>query len=289
MRHVDVWERVKAKVPECSKLVACFRVGSHSHGTYVPPDDPTGVDDEDFMVIVAPPPWSTYGLWNYEHGQIKEGSLDCVIYSWGKYVRLLLKSNPNVLGTLWLDPEDCWADSVYPFSLLNRQRSLFATKAALPAFAGYASAQLHKMEHFAHKGYMGEKRKAIVAQFGYDTKNAAHLIRLLRMCSEFMVDGEMRVRRADADEIIAIKRGGWTLEAVKAESERLFMLCHENAAQSKLPGRPDEMAVEHLLMLGYQQAWGWPEATRETRPRIARGMNLAQNRMGIPEPDEAKA
>jgi len=46
--------------------------------------------------------------------------------------------------------------------------------------------KLHR-EHFS--GYMGEKRKAMARKYQYDVKNAAHLIRLLRMGSEFIVSG----------------------------------------------------------------------------------------------------
>jgi hypothetical protein len=58
----------------------------------------------------------------------------------------------------------------------------------------------------------------------YDSKNAAHLIRLLRMGIEFLIEGAMYVERADGPELLEIKRGGWTLGKVKAEAERLFQL-----------------------------------------------------------------
>lgn len=56
---------------------------------------------------------------------------------------------------------------------------------------------------------MGERRKALVRRHGYDTKNAAHLIRLLRMGIEFLQSGELLVDRSghDAGELLAIKRG----------------------------------------------------------------------------------
>src|SRR5215471_6865684 len=80
--------------------------------------------------------------------------------------------------------------------------------------------KLHR-EHFS--GYMGEKRKAMVRRYQYDVKNAAHLIRLLRMGSEFIETGTLQVyRTTDADQLKIIKRGGWTLDQVKAEAERLF-------------------------------------------------------------------
>ena len=56
-------------------------------------------------------------------------------------------------------------------------------------------------------GYLGDKRKQLVLEHGYDSKNAAHLIRLLRMCKEFLATGEMIVFRPDAAELLDIKKG----------------------------------------------------------------------------------
>ena len=74
---------------------------------------------------------------------------------------------------------------------------------------------------------MGQKRRELVRRVGYDAKNAAHLIRLLRMGIEFLIEGTMHVERADAPELLDIKRGEWPLEKVKAEAERLFQLSQE--------------------------------------------------------------
>lgn len=96
--------------------------------------------------------------------------------------------------------------------------------------------------------YMGEKRKALVEQYGYDTKNAAHLIRILRMGIEFLRDGEMHVQREDASELLAIKHGEWTIERVKNEATRLFALAEEANLRSQLPAKPDLSAINDLAV-----------------------------------------
>jgi hypothetical protein len=95
---------------------------------------------------------------------------------------------------------------------------------------------------------MGEKRKQLVARFGYDCKNAAHLIRLLRMGIEFLTDGELRVFRNDATELKEIKSGQWSLEKVKREAEALFILAREAFVKSALPAKPDYQKAEELLI-----------------------------------------
>src|SRR6266851_1724128 len=83
---------------------------------------------------------------------------------------------------------------------------------------------------------------------GYDAKNAAHLIRLLRMGIEFLTEGKMYVERADGPELLEIKRGAWPLEKVKAEAERLFQLAQEAYVRSPLPPEPDRTRAERLCV-----------------------------------------
>ena len=109
-----------------------------------------------------------------------------------------------------------------------------------------------RLRHFQRKGenlgYMGDKRKQLVLEHGYDSKNAAHLIRLLRMCVEFMQTGEMLVKRPDAAELIDIKRGKWTLPAVKSLAAELFAEAQTAKDASQLPSEPDRDAAERLLI-----------------------------------------
>jgi len=95
---------------------------------------------------------------------------------------------------------------------------------------------------------MGQKRRELVRRVGYDAKNAAHLIRLLRMGIEFLTEGALYVERADAPELLDIKRGAWPLDKVKAEAERLFALSQEAYVRSSLPSEPDQDAAERLCI-----------------------------------------
>jgi uncharacterized protein len=97
-------------------------------------------------------------------------------------------------------------------------------------------------------GYMGTKRRELVRRVGYDAKNAAHLIRLLRMGVEFLVEGELHVARADAENLLEIKRGECSIERVKEEAERLFKLAEEAYVRSSLPAQPDTLRAERLCL-----------------------------------------
>lgn len=278
-------------------------VGSQSHGTYVPPDDPDAIDDVDLMGVLLPPRRYLLGLEKFEHWTLMKDELDVVAYSLHKFVGLLLKGNPNVMGLLWLREEDYLRRSS-SFLDLQANRDLFAAKSVYASFAGYASGQLQRMTSYSqeiedeiqslgreleatgwyvseimdgrslpmpkgmdprvanekaarlkslrakfHTAYMGEKRKGLVRRHGYDTKNAAHLVRLLRMCIEFLRTGTLNVyRHADADLLRAIKRGEWTLDAVKAHAEELFAEAKVAREASALPDEPDRKRVNDLLV-----------------------------------------
>jgi uncharacterized protein len=99
-----------------------------------------------------------------------------------------------------------------------------------------------------YKGYMGTKRRELVERFGYDTKNAAHLIRILRMGIEFLNEGTLYIEREDKQELMNIKQGLWTLDKVKAEAERLFALAQESYVRSPLPPEPDRKRAEQLVI-----------------------------------------
>lgn len=98
-------------------------------------------------------------------------------------------------------------------------------------------------------GYMGDKRKQLVLEHGYDSKNAAHCIRLLRMCKEFLTDGIMRVKRvSDREELLSIKRGQWPLSQIKELAEQLFSEVKTARDHSPLPEEPQRKLVEDLLV-----------------------------------------
>lgn len=282
-------------------------VGSHSHGTYMPPEDPMAVDDVDYMGIVIPPTQRLLGLHEWEHWHWQFEELDVVLYSLKKATSLLLKGNPNVLGLLWL--QDYLVLQPEGKGLLARREG-FSSKQAYPAFIGYAYGQLkrmtafdeHKMAEYEwltnclreagldraevlaadpnklkhlgtvspvdlptlqkfralHKnyfsGYMGEKRKGIVRAFGYDTKNASHLIRLLRMGVEFLETGILNVfRHDDATQLRQIKRGAWSLREVQAEAEHLFARAEAAKNATHLPTHPDTTGAEAFLIHAYRQ------------------------------------
>lgn len=221
--------------------------GSMAHNMYVPNTDPDSIDDIDLMGVYMAP--VDHYIGTKKSREVHEKFIDkwdVVNYEFLKFVNLLLKSNPNVLSLLWLKSNLYIEHNDYGKSLIEN-RDLFVSKLAYHSFTGYAYSQLKKMEATKFEGYMGKKRKELVQKFGYDCKNAAHCIRLLKMGMEFLSEGKLNVFRDDAPYLLEIKRGLWKLEDVKAEAKRLFNLTDEAFIRSSLPPEPDYDKVNIIV------------------------------------------
>src|SRR5437016_13042297 len=79
-------------------LIVLALMGSHSHGTYLPPEEPDAVDDVDLMGFVVPPLPFHIGLPRWEHLRLQADDLDVVTHSRYKSCHWLLKRNTKSVG-----------------------------------------------------------------------------------------------------------------------------------------------------------------------------------------------
>ena len=91
-------------------------------------------------------------------------------------------------------------------------------------------------------------RAELEAKWGYDTKHAMHLVRLTRMCREVLIDGVIRVRRPDAEELLAIRNGAWTYEQLVEYSDKQDAEFNEILKVSNLPKQPDRKYLDQVCM-----------------------------------------
>jgi len=107
--------------------------GSHAYGLNTPQSD------IDMKGVFYLPKEQFYGL-NYIP-QISNETSDEVYYELGRFVELLIKSNPTILEIL-ATPED---SVLYRHPLMNRlDVSMFLSKLCKESFAGYAISQIRK-------------------------------------------------------------------------------------------------------------------------------------------------
>ncbi|MCG3203984.1 MAG: hypothetical protein KCHDKBKB_00661 [Elusimicrobia bacterium] len=244
----SIYNKMFEKIP----LMLAYR-GSHAHNLYVPPEEKWGTDDIDTISVFAYPKQYYYTLEGYAHAketyEVKQDAIDEVGYELHKMFVLLSGMNPNVINTLYMRKEDYINISpVWQYVIDNRH--LFVSKNLVyNCFGGYARAQLKRMnESNPYRGYMGEKRKKMVDLIGYDSKNASHLVRLLKMGIEFLRDGAPIVYRTeDRQELIDIKLGEYSLDQVKALAEQLFQKFEYEYQISTIPDTNNRIKINKLL------------------------------------------
>lgn len=245
-----------------SHVFMVCRGGSATHGTKL------STSDDDFFAVVVPPAERLIGLHGFDGWEPEDLGMDVRVYSIRKYISLLLKNNPNVLETLWLRPEDYDEElSSIAFYKLISIRDIFSSMRAYHSFTGYAFDQLGRLETSRYSRNMGEKRKKMVDQFGYDPKNASHLIRLFRSGIEFVRTAELQVYRPDREELMAIKRGEWSLAQVKAEGERLAQEMKAAKAESVLLDEPDQFVAETFLV-NVTEHWSFPSKVEDLLSKL---------------------
>lgn len=304
-------------IADPANIIVRHYAGSLSYGTNLPTSDTDirGIFCADEVYHRSP--WYTVNEVTIQDEE------DSKLYELTKFMQLVVDQNPNILESLWVDPQHVLTTSAAYDYLVSRRSELLSTKVAF-TFSGYAVSQLKrikghnkwinnpqevdppkqsqyfsliqnftpnkvfKMDHttlmainvghrFVHfggeiygiyatsdsktlfdvnttinvdagipqtthnkvplfvvkfnkdeyllaktqwkqywdwKNNRNEARSELEEQFGYDTKHAMHLVRLLRMGSEILTTGQVNVLRPDAPELLDIRHGKLTYEEV---------------------------------------------------------------------------
>jgi hypothetical protein len=92
-------------------------------------------------------------------------------------------------------------------------------------------------------------RAALEEKFGYDTKHAYHLVRLIRMCREILTTGKVIVKRPDREELLAIRNGAWNYDQLIEFAEREELELNSLYTTSNiLPKVPDKDKIDKLCI-----------------------------------------
>jgi len=98
-----------------------------------------------------------------------------------------------------------------------------------------------------------EKRAALEAKYGYDTKHAMHLVRLMRMCLEICSGKGVLVYRDDAEELLAIRRGEWSYDHLMEQATKLQ--AEAKKVTAPLPKDPNYAKINDLCVQVQESFW----------------------------------
>ncbi len=180
----------------------------------------------------------------------KGQTIDVAIYNIIKLFSLCMENNPNILDCI-CTPPNCVLYITKIGKLVKENRKMFFHKGAWYKFKGYAYSQLHKIKN---KNSIG-KRKEIVEEYGYDTKFAYHVVRLINQVEQILLEGDMDITR-NSEQLKAIRKGEWKEEDIVnyfIEKEKYLEKLY---VESKIPYGPDEDKIKQLLINCLEEYYG---------------------------------
>ena len=203
-------------------------IGSRAYGLHSEDSD---TDRRGAYLPPAELHWSLAGA----PEQIEDEREQTAYWELEKFLRLLLKANPNSLEALH-SPEIVRATPVGEELIANRGR--FLSRLVYQTVNGYAASQFKKMEaDLRNHG-------------GVRWKHAMHLIRLLIGGRDAVRTGELRIRVEDdvRETLLSIKRGERTWDEVAAMRRKLHAEFDAALDGSPLPERGDAAWANDFLI-----------------------------------------
>jgi len=175
---------------------------------------------------------------------------DLSIYNIVKYFSLCMENNPNMIDSLFT-PDNCVLHITSIGTMVREKRNMFLHKGAWHKFKGYAYSQMHKMKNKNPEG----KRLELVEKYGYDTKFAYHVVRLLNEVEIILSEGTLDLQR-NREQLKSIRRGDWSEQDILDYFNRKELGLEELYQSSKLRYAPDEEAIKALLLNCLEHHYG---------------------------------
>lgn len=170
-----------------------------------------------------------------------------------KFVRLLAKGNPTVTEILWA-PQHQWLQWDHRWERIHIELiTLTSSQACVNAYLGYADQQRRNMI----SGH--SQRKHLIDQYGYDTKTAMHMIRLLWQCRAYLVSGrlEFPIDEYSREVLLNIRNGKYTDTTVMAMAIDAEHDIKTLVPESPLPKTANYATLNEWLARTYKELWGW--------------------------------
>lgn len=245
-------------------LVFLCQVGSGVHGTAI-----AGTDDRDEMGVCLEPPEYVIGLRKFEQfehhtawerpgglaNRSGPGDLDITVYSCRKWLGLALNGNPTVLLPLFVPVSEIMVATPIGDEL-RELAPLVVSRQAGHRFAGYLHAQRRSLLSHEGKG-RDVTRPELIAKYGFDTKFAAHMVRLGYQGVELLETGRMTLPMPPAERSVVrlIRQGEMVMAEALDIALRLESRIRELTEHGPLRAEPDRESCDTWLISAYQRSW----------------------------------
>lgn len=222
-----------------NQLLVKTIAGSRLHGTF------TEDSDYDFRMVSFEPIEDLLGLGRSKPKHtIKDGD-DFIDYPLSKFVDMCLSANPSVLEILFT-PEKYWIDYSRAWIRLHGYRRYFISTKVRDTFGGFSRQELKHLKNYTAD--LDSKRYKLIEQYGYDTKSACNIYRLITQAFEILEFGDYNpvLSRAQRDFALDIREGKYQLETLVYKFEEDLKALDQY--ESELPFYPDRTEVQEMLI-----------------------------------------
>lgn len=121
----------------------------------------------------------------------------------------------------------------------------------------YKEAKIHWDMYAEWKKSRNPERAKLEEKFGYDTKHAMHLVRLMKEAEEVMTTGNITFPRPEVSELIAIRNGEYIYDELMEMVDKFDEKFEELYEKSPLPHSPDFKGINKLYLSLIEEIMGW--------------------------------
>ncbi len=119
---------------------------------------------------------------------------------------------------------------------------------ALEKEKAFSNASRHWQQHQEWKKSRNPERAKLEAKYGYDTKHAMHLYRLVDECKELMATGEIILPRPDREHLLAIRNGLYKYDQLMERFDDINSELEHLYNNSVLPKKPKAEKADDLCI-----------------------------------------
>jgi len=181
------------------------------------------------------------------------GDVDVTIFNVVKYLNIIMsKGSPNMVDSLFVDDKHIvYIDEIG--SILRNNRKELLSMRIWHSFRGMAFQHLKRLENRTREG----RRKDYVDEFGYDVKDASHVVRLVLELEQYIFTGECDLT-SNADQILSVRRGEWDVHEVRDFFEGRVAQMESDISRGKsvLPEFPNQEKIKGILVECVQEKHG---------------------------------
>ena len=175
------------------------------------------------------------------------GEVDLTVYNVVKYFKLCRDGNPNMLDSVFT--KDKHVTYCSPKGKLVRDnRDLFLSKGSVTKTLGFASGELAAVKRSCNG--KTTNRPKLVELYGYDTKSAYHVLRLLLQAKQLCETGTLELDR-NGKYLQEVRQGKYILPEFLDLSQDLMVTCDKLLNTCDLPERDDKhrhLKLRELLL-----------------------------------------